>query len=216
MIKALIFDFDGLIIDTEDVWYKAYSNILNRDYSFDLKVENFARFVGSGGNKFWDYLSKEIEDLRESELKLQSRTHFDDLIINYGAREGVEDYLREAKASNMKIALASSSSYEWVTTHLKRLDLIHYFDDIVTSDDVEETKPSPELFFKSIHNLDVDPKNILVFEDSLNGLIASKSAQLKTVIVTNNVTKHLQFNNHDLKIKSMDDMTLRDVLVTLK
>lgn len=131
------------------------------------------------------------------------------------AREGVEDYLEEARTSGYKIALASSSSKEWVTNYLRTLELLHYFDHIITSDDVVQVKPAPDLYLKAIEALKINAAEAIAFEDSLNGLQAAQAAGVKCVIVPNPVTEGLDFKNHHARITSMAEKSLSEVVSLL-
>lgn len=216
MVKAVIFDFDGLILDTETAWYDSFKEVLQSQFQFELPLEEFAKCVGSSDSVLYDYLEKEIgnhldaDDLRERTSELHTL-----YISEAEAREGVVDYLNEAKKTGLKIALATSSTRNWATTHLTKLQLISYFDHLITADDVEHVKPAPDLFLKALEVLEVEPHEAVVFEDSLNGLIAAREANISTVIVPNPVTESLPFDNYHLKLTSMTEMSLQEVIASL-
>ncbi|AVR00206.1 HAD family hydrolase [Oceanobacillus iheyensis] len=217
MIKAVIFDFDGLILDTETAWYDTYKQILKETYEFDLPLSEFVKGVGGEDTALFHYINEELK----GEFQLEGFQEKVDAIHaerikEAKAREGVEDYLQAASEAGYQIALASSSKREWVTTHLTNLGLISYFDHFVTSDDVENIKPAPDLFLKAIEELAVKPEEAIVFEDSLNGLIAARKANLKTIIVPNPVTEHLPFEDHHLKIGSMKEMSLTEIIKSVE
>lgn len=215
MIKAIIFDFDGLIIDTETAWYDAYKEVLKEEFQFDLPIERFAKCVGSHDTILFSYLETAIgqkvdaDDLREKTGKLHSKT-----IEKTAAREGVIDYLKEAKKLGLKISLATSSKRSWAVTHLTNLGLLSYFDHLVTQDDVEHVKPAPDLFLKALEVLNVEPHETFIFEDSLNGLIAAQKANISTVIVPNPVTEFLPFENYHMRLTSMADSSLSDIVAS--
>lgn len=216
MIKAVIFDFDGLILDTETAWFESYREVLKEDHQFDLKIEDFVQCVGSDDAVLFDYLSEnlsspfQVEDIRERAKYLHTLK-----IKEAEALDGVEQCLIDAKQAGLQIALATSSTREWVVNHLTNLNFLSYFDHLITQDDVERIKPSPDLFLRAIEVLNIKPTEGLVFEDSLNGLIAAQKAQLKTVIIPNPVTEALPFEDFHLKLSSMAEMNLSDILRTL-
>ncbi|MUV37208.1 uncharacterized protein JNUCC1_01014 [Lentibacillus sp. JNUCC-1] len=215
MIKALIFDFDGLILDTETAWYESYKETLEELYGYNLQIEDFVKCVGSNGEVFWDFLQTELGDSYDYHMIKDKAGKLHTLKIkNYKERDGVKDFLEDAFKKNLKIALATSSSKRWATTHLTNLKLISYFDILITKDDVKDVKPSPDLFNKAIKELNIRPSEAIVFEDSLNGLIAAQKADLKTIIVPNPITKSLPFKDYHLKLNSMKDMTLKEVIST--
>lgn len=127
----------------------------------------------------------------------------------------MEAYLADAHEAGLTIALATSSTKKWVTTHLTKLDLISYFDYLITQDMVEHVKPAPDLFLKTLEVLDIEPDEAIIFEDSLNGLIAALEAKVPTVIIPNPVTESLPFENFHLKLNSMADMTLQEIIGSL-
>jgi putative hydrolase of the HAD superfamily len=218
MIKAVIFDFDGLILDTETVWYDTYKAVLKEQHQFDLPLEEFVKCVGANDAVLFSYLEQEIGNhidlvnIRESAGELHAQ-----YIKETKSREGVAEYLEAARESELTIALTTSSTLDWVTTHLTNLNLISYFDYLITQEDVERVKPAPDLFLKTIEVLGIEPPHeAVVFEDSLNGLIAAQKAKLPTVIIPNPVTESSPFENYHLKLTSMADMSLHEVLATLK
>lgn len=216
MIKAVIFDFDGLILDTETAWYESYRKTLLRNYKFDLPLREFVKCVGADDTYLFNYLRQELGDSFESN---KTREHASILhaekVKTAEAREGVEQYLEDASKAGLKIALATSSKREWAVTHLTNLNLIHYFDHIISQDDVKQIKPAPDLFLKALEKLHMNANEALVFEDSLNGLIAAQKSQLKTIIIPNPVTEGLAFEKYHLKLTSMKEMSLQEIIDTI-
>lgn len=125
------------------------------------------------------------------------------------------EYLRDAKDAGLGVALATSSDTSWATSHLKHLNLLSYFDYVVTKDMVDRVKPAPDLFLKALEKLELESHEAIVFEDSLNGLIAAQEINIPTVIVPNPVTASLPFENYHLKLNSMMDMPLQEVIHSL-
>ncbi|WP_230199518.1 HAD-IA family hydrolase [Bacillus testis] len=99
---------------------------------------------------------------------------------------------------------------------MKKLGIKDYFDFIVSRDDVEHVKPAPDLYNKSLEILGVSPDEAIIFEDSLNGLIAARAAGIACVIVPNPVTRALPFDGHFLKLDSMAAMPLAEVVKRLE
>ncbi|WP_423410719.1 HAD family hydrolase [Heyndrickxia sp. MSNUG] len=211
-MKAIIFDFDGLIIDTETAWYEAFKESLNF-YQAELPLEEFAKCIGTDDTVLYEYFRKQLgESCNTEEIKSRAYKIHKEKMAAVQAREGVKEYLQEAKRSGYKIALASSSSREWVTHFLGELSLLSYFEVIVTRDDVEKVKPAPDLYLKALNDLNIMAGEAIVFEDSLNGLNAAVAAGLKCVIVPNQVTETLNFEKHALRLKSMAEKSLVDVI----
>jgi len=212
VIKAIIFDFDGLIIDTESVWFEAYKEVLV-DYEIQLTLEKFSEVVGTHDDVLFSYIEENSSIPFEKEI-LESKVS--ELVqIKLGEpvlRESVEDYLIAAKQAGLKIGLASSSSRAWVEGFLKQMNIFNYFEVIRTKEDVLDIKPDPELYLKAIEALGIDATEAIAFEDSLNGLLAARKAGLHCVIVPNSVTANLVFEDYSLRLSSMAEKSLEDVI----
>ncbi|MFK9093047.1 HAD family hydrolase [Bacillus salipaludis] len=213
MIKGVIFDFDGLLVDTETVWYEAFKEVLLEKHSVELDLAGYSRCVGTGNDVLYPYIHEitgkpvDCEQL-ENDAYDKVRVKMNALIL----REGVKEYLEEAKQHNLIIGLASSSSREWVIGYLEQLDIIEYFHVINTKDDVTRVKPDPELYKKTLSDCSLLPTEVIAFEDSLNGLQAAKQAGIRCVIVPNNVTRNLEFIHHDYQLDSMKQETMSEVI----
>jgi HAD superfamily hydrolase (TIGR01509 family) len=216
-VKALIFDFDGLILDTEtpevDVWGEIYS-----DHGFELPFELWAQTIGGYGtsdfnpSEYLYQLSNNMVDV-ESERK-RYEVESAKRILAKPIRDGVVDYLTEARRLNIRLAVASSSKHQWVDTHLARLELIPFFDKIICSEDVApgRTKPNPDLFLKALNQLQVHANEAIVFEDSPNGVKAANRAGIFVVAVPNPLTSRLPIEGENLRLKSMADLPLSILL----
>ncbi|WP_139185074.1 HAD family phosphatase [Psychrobacillus sp. OK028] len=216
-MKGVIFDFDGLIVDTESTWYEAFKEVFWESHHISLDLIGYSHCIGTGNDVLYTYFREIAGDLVNCELIEEYATlRYEEKMGVPVLREGVKEYLDEAKQSNMKIALASSSSKQWVHTYLERLNIIDYFEVINTKDDVIKIKPDPELYHKTLMDLGLSPKETIVFEDSLNGLSAAKQAGIRCIIVPNNVTRNLKFENFDARIDSMAEITLSDLLKNLE
>ncbi|WP_339230347.1 HAD family hydrolase [Oceanobacillus sp. FSL K6-2867] len=216
MIKAVIFDFDGLILDTETAWFNAYKEVLKEQYQFELPLDVFVKCVGSSDTALYSFLEKKLGNhLDVNMLRKQTGELHTRLIKEAKAREGVEEYLEDARKKGLTIALATSSTNKWVTAHLNNLNLASYFDYFITQDMVEHIKPAPDLFLKTLEILKLKPHEAIVFEDSLNGLIAALEAKIPTVVIPNPVTASLPFENYHLKLTSMADMSLQEIIESL-
>lgn len=212
MIKAIIFDFDGLIIDTESVWYESYKETL-LSYQFELPLAEFGECIGSDETVLHTYFKKNLgESCNVDEIETRAFDIYKTKMSSPVARIGVLDYLQEASEMGYKIGLASSSSKEWVTKYLDELGLLNYFEVIVTRDDVQKVKPAPDLYLKASKDLNINSSEAIAFEDSLNGSIAAMSAGLNCVIVPNPVTELSAFENYALRLKSMSEKSLSEVI----
>ena len=213
MIKGVIFDFDGLLVDTESVWYEAFKEVLLEKHSVELDLAGYSQCIGTGNEVLYPYFHEITgKSIDCKQLENEAYDKFKDKMKMPILREGVKEYLDEAKQNNLIIGLASSSSREWVMRYLEQLDIIGYFHAINTKDDVTRIKPDPELYKKTLRDCNLLPTEAIAFEDSLNGLKAAKQAGIRCVIVPNNVTRNLEFINHDYQLDSMKQEAMSEVI----
>lgn len=214
-IKALIFDFDGLILDTETPEVLVWQNIY-KEHGFELPVEEWEKTVGGYGVSDFDaahHLSLLSQGrLDPVSLKARYRLEADAIIHANPILPGVMDLIREAQAEGLKIAIGSSSPHSWVDSHTQRLDIHHHFDHIVCQDDVPpgKTKPHPDIYLKALEKLNVEKNEAVVFEDSPNGVLASKRAGVFVVAVPNPLTMKMNVQG-DLTVSSLAGLTLQDL-----
>jgi len=221
MLKALIFDFDGLILDTETPEYLAWKNIY-QEHGFELPQEEWGKIVGGYGLSNFDaaeHLSHLSQGrLDSASLRDRHRSESGMLIHAQEVLPGVIDIIHEAKKLGLKLAIASSSSHSWVDAHATRLGILGYFDVVICSDEVGvgRTKPNPDLFLVALNQLEVEKNEAAVFEDSPNGVEAAKRAGLFVVAVPNTVTALLNLEGADLVVGSLADLRLSEILDRLK
>lgn len=216
MIKGIVFDFDGLILDTETIWYHSFREAFEQ-HQLDLPLQTFASFVGTHGAAFDEYLKKAAgTEEKQGAIKRMANDLHREKIREVEVRDGVRDYLTAAKELGLRIGLASSSNREWVEGFLRQLQLLPYFEVIKTADDVERVKPDPELYVKAVGALHLHPDEVLAFEDSAVGAKAAKAAGLHCVIVPNPVTMDLPFETYDWRMDSMAQHPLTHVLTMLE
>jgi HAD superfamily hydrolase (TIGR01509 family) len=216
-IRALIFDFDGLILDTETPDYQVWKNIY-REHGFELPDEEWGKIIGGLGLSNFDaaeHLSL-LSQGRLDSVSLRDRHRSENyaLIHTQPILPGVIDYIHDAKRLGLKLAIASSSPHSWVDTHAKRLGIFEYFDQIICADDVAvgRTKPNPDLFLLALNRLKVQKNEAIVFEDSPNGVKAAKSAGIFVVAVPNAVTSLLSIEGANLTLTSLSDLSLAGLL----
>lgn len=210
-IQALIFDFDGLIVDTEWPDYESWQQVYQR-HGCELAVETWGQIVGGTGASDFDpheYLEELCgKSLDREEIWISRRKQYLDKLSAQPILPGVMEYLDEAERRGLKLAIASSSPENWVRGHLARLGIYQRFDAIKTADDVRRTKPDPELYRTTIEALAVKPSEGIVFEDSPNGVKAAKAAGLFCVAVPNRLTSQLELDGADLRLASLADLPL--------
>lgn len=217
MIKGIIFDFDGLIIDTETIWFEAYKETIDELFQKELALDSYATCIGTGNDSLFSLFRQiPVKDVDCEAIEEMALSKYKDKMIKPTLRDGVKAYLQEAQQQDLRIGLASSSSRAWVVGYLDTLGIRSYFEVINTKDDVDFVKPHPQLYLKTLAELGLQPNEAIAFEDSLNGLRAAKQAGMYCVIVPNPVTAGLAFKHYDHKINSMGDACLKEVLVSIQ
>ncbi|ACT03522.1 HAD-IA family hydrolase [Paenibacillus sp. JDR-2] len=209
-VEAVIFDFDGLIRDTETYEFYSFQELL-MEYGVELPLELYSSRIGGHFNSFdpYEFLQQSIGKTLDRELlrKLR-REKYDKLIVNQKALPGVQNYLNEAKGLGINIGLASSAPRNWVVPNLEELGLTDYFSCIRTHEDAKNVKPAPDLYLQVLDYFGVKPINAVAFEDSPNGAKAAKAAGMYCIIVPNKLTRELFFEAYDLRLNSLEDMNL--------
>ena len=221
MIKALIFDIDGLILDTETPEFSVWQNIY-QEHGFELPNDEWGKIVGGDGLSDFDaakHLSLLAQGRLDSvSLRARHRSETHTLNQQQPILPGVLETIREAKRLGLKLSIASSSTHLWVDTHAKRLGIFDYFDAVICSDDVgaDRTKPFPDLYLMALERLKVRNDEAVVFEDSPNGVTAARLAGIFVVAVPNPVTSMLQFEGENLMLTSLSDLYLPRLLNKVK
>jgi putative hydrolase of the HAD superfamily len=214
-IRALLFDFDGLTIDTETPWYEAFAE-LYREHGHELALEQYARCIGTTFASFDPYeeLNKRGVDRSRSELQQMVNARYNSRMDQITLRPGVRAYLDDARTAGLRIAIVSSSHWAWIEPYLQRFDLLQYFNLFMTADKVEHVKPDPALYIGALAELQLNPEEAIAFEDSLNGLKAAKQAGIRCVVVPNAVTRAFPFETVGYAglLESMAEMPLSQLL----
>jgi HAD superfamily hydrolase (TIGR01509 family) len=217
MIQALLFDFDGLILDTEtpdiEVWKTIYA-----EHGLDYPLESWSQTVGGWGASTFDpgaalyKLAASAVDVEA--LKRRHRVESDALIEAEPVLPGVMDYLTAATPLGVRLAIASSSERAWVEPHLVRLGIADRFERIVCGDDVQpgRTKPHPDVFLQALRALQIQPHEAVVLEDSPNGVRAAHAAGIFVVAIPNPTTAQLPLDGANIILKSLADLPLAELL----
>jgi len=210
MIRALIFDFDGLILDTETALIDAYGDV-HRAHGVPFDKPLFARSVGHADYAFdpWrgfapgaDRSGLEAERLAFN----RARNHAQDIL------PGVALLIDEGSRAGLGIGLASNSSHAHVEGHLVRLGLLGRFAFIACREDVASPKPEPDLYQLVLSHFGIRGHEAIAFEDSHTGTLATRRAGLRVVAVPNASTGHHDFGNADLRVASLADCRLQGLL----
>ncbi len=215
MIKALVFDFDGLIIDTEMPDYESWQSVY-RSHGQSLPIEKWGLIVGGSSDTDFDphkYLESLIDqNLDPEEIWINRRKEYLESVSRQPVLPGVLDCLDAAKEMKLKIGLASSSPENWVHGHLNRLELFTRFDTIKSADDVLSTKPDPALFQAVLDDFEINANEAIVFEDSPNGVLAAQRAGIACVAIPNPLTRQLKFEKANIRLNSLAEMSLSEII----
>jgi len=211
---ALIFDFDGTMVDTEWPVFEMVRGVY-RDHGVDLVIADWVDKLGRADHRPWpeelaeaigrepdnDVVDKAIAAGRESRSTLP-------------LLPGVVELMEAADRTGVPMAVASSSPSSWVDAHLDRLGIASRFIVVTTRDHVVNTKPAPDLFVAAANALGVDPTDSVVVEDSRHGCRAAKLAGMTCVVVPNKITAHDLPADADLILDSLTDFPFATFALT--
>jgi HAD superfamily hydrolase (TIGR01509 family) len=212
-VKLIVFDFDGLILDTEVPVYDAWQEIYG-DHGVTLAFEKWAACIGTADafDPCVDLQEAIGRALDVAALEQRHRTRTDALIAAQAILPGVRDYVDEALRLGIRLGVASSSSRRWVHGHLERLGLLDRFEVIRCADDVPRVKPDPALYQAVLTATGVRADEALALEDSPNGVLAAKRAGLTCVAVPNPLTARLDLSHADHRLGSLAELSLASLL----
>jgi len=204
--KAVLFDFDGVLVDTEwaiyDAWHRTF-----QAHNHPLPLEIYTRCIGSDFHTWspkthLEELTGRSFDWHELDLKRQEEIVRD--LAGEGPMPGAVALLESLIARGIPRAVVSSSSHHWVDGWLDRLGMMHLFDTVVCRGDAPRIKPAPDLFLEGARRLGFAPEECLVIEDSLNGVKAARAAGCPVWAVPNRVTACLDFSLANAVLPSLE------------
>ena len=214
MIKALIFDFDGIIVDSESPELLAWQEVFAA-HGRDIDLNVWADLVGRPSNHFdlYGYFQEHINPAADiAALRKDRRARVIALTERQPVLPGVHDYLRGARDLGLKIGMASSSSANHVRGHLQRLELLDYFHTTKCFEDTEAHKPDPAPYRAVLDELGIAPHEAVAFEDSPNGVTSARAAGIFCVAVPNAVTCRLPLDHADYLLGSLAEEPLEQLL----
>ena len=213
-LRGLVFDFDGLICDTETSSYEIARDIY-AEHGVELTRERWQDRIGTHGRHWLADLETAIGPLSNFEALVERRrlAHHERLQAEQ-SRPGVDAFTRRAVEAGLTLAVASSSTAGWVTDHLERLGLLDRFAAISTSENGVPAKPDPEVYRVALAAIGVEPDEAVAFEDSPNGAAAAKAAGLLCVAIPNGMTRGLDLSVADVVVDSFLEVDL-DALALL-
>jgi HAD superfamily hydrolase (TIGR01509 family) len=209
-LGAIVFDFDGLIVDTEGAGFISWLEVYER-FGAELNLNDWSQATGYiggfdpavhlerllGRRLDWSQLIPERE-ARNWALTLQART-----------LPGIEPLFQAARERGLRIGVASNSGNGWVEDGLKRLGLRTLVDAVVTREMVLNPKPAPDVYLKTAQALGIEPNRAVALEDSEPGCRAAKQAGMKAVAIPNRFSERQDFKVADLIVRSAEDLDLK-------
>ena len=200
---------DGVIIDSEPIHYRIVKGFAN-DIGFDISFQDWQELIGNKQKIIWTRLkdkhglSQEVDDLvnehrRRYMIEIQTLTKEEPI-------EGVDRLIKDLYIKGIKVALASSSPRNHIEAILKKFNLTDYFHAVVCGEDVKDGKPSPDIFLYTAKIINTLPEECIVIEDSYNGVIAAKAANMKCIGFRN-----LNSGNQDLSKSNRIVSSLLDI-----
>lgn len=194
-LDGILFDFDGLILDTETTVFQAWSDKFG-EHGQQLHLEDWAEILGKSGEELGpieDFLKGFGDEKKQQEIYQEVSKKELALVEKKEPLPGAVELIKKAKDAGLKLGIVSSSDRKWVHSHLDRLGLLEFFDHTSCFDDVDEAKPDPALYHLGLSKMGSSPEEVIVLEDSPNGVLAAKRAGLYCIAVPNQITRQLPF-----------------------
>ncbi|KHD34844.1 beta-phosphoglucomutase [Clostridium acetobutylicum] len=214
--KIVIFDMDGVIVDTEPI-YRKLSDRLYESLGINLTKEDQYALAGSVSQDKWTLLKKQfnLKHPIEELMKMSSGIKYDYLANGENEIpliEGVDKLILSLKSRGIMMCVASSSRRKNIEIILKRVGLISYFEYIISGSDVERGKPHPEIFLRAASMFDENILNFTVIEDTNNGVRAAKSAKMKCVGFSNPNSGTQNISSADIIVDNFGDESISRII----
>jgi len=209
-LQAVIFDMDGVIIDSEPIHYKVNQELYKK-MEIEITEDEYNGFIGISNSDHWSYLKEKhslVEDI-EDLVARQNKGNIEHLkASDQEAIPGVVSLLEELKDKGVKIGLASSSSLEYIKAVTEKFAIKDYFLVMVSGENMDRGKPYPDIFLHAADKLNVDVANCVVIEDSKNGIKAARTAGMKCIGFINPNSGNQDMTLADTMVDSMEKITI--------
>jgi HAD superfamily hydrolase (TIGR01509 family) len=215
ILAALVFDFDGLIVDTENPGFISWEEVY-QEFGATLSIDDWRHATGYvGGFDPAIHLEQILgRRLDWSQLMPKREARNWELTLQAKVLPGIERLLLSARERRLRVGVASNSENGWVEGGLRRLGLRDYVDTVVSRDMVMNPKPAPDIYLKTVQTLQVEPSHAVALEDSEPGCRAAKRAGLKAVAIPNRFSERQDLTIADLIVRSATELSV-DRLATL-
>lgn len=218
MLEAVIFDMDGVIVDSEP-WHLEINLKLYEELGFKLTLEEYKQFIGKSNIDMWSLLKNKYS-LKQSIpelLKMQGEKNIQFLRKQKdGLIEGILPLLKTLKEKGIPAGLASSSSLEYIEAVLNKFKIREYFQVVVTGENMEKGKPAPDIFLYTAKLLGVKPEKCVVIEDSENGVKAAKAGGMRCIGFNNPNSGEQDLRGADWLIDSIKEIRFEDLIKLIK
>ncbi|PHM54471.1 phosphatase [Xenorhabdus sp. KK7.4] len=208
-MKAVIFDMDGVLINSEPLWKKSGMLVLNH-YGVPVTYDEMFNMTGIPVPGMVDRVCQlyNKNDLNKSEIVKDFFNKGIELILTEKPiMDGVVECLELLAQKNIKIGIASASPLSLLLNIVEQCDIAKYFDYISSADDMPYNKPHPMVYLNAAEKLNVSPKECIGIEDSKTGMIAVKAASMKCVVIPNSIEyDHSYWDVADWKIKTISEL----------
>jgi HAD superfamily hydrolase (TIGR01509 family) len=212
-LQALVFDFDGLIVDTEWPGFVSWAELYEK-FGQKLTLDDWRHATGYvGGFDPGLHLEKLLsQKLDWSALAPPREARNWELTLRQSVLPGIERLMSDARKRSIRIGVASNSGFGWVADGLERLGLRHFVEAIVTRDMVLNPKPAPDVYLKAVQTLEADPLYCVALEDSEPGSRAAKAAGLRVVTIPNQFSERQDLSIADLIVPSAEDLSIERLM----
>lgn len=210
-LRAVLFDFDGILVDTEWAIYQAWCRCFE-EQGCELPLSIYTRCIGSdfatwSPKTYLEELTGKIFDWDQLDRDRQKEIVHE--LSDEGVMDGVQEIIEVLLARDIPIGVVSSSSHHWVDGWLDQLEIRQYFTHVVCRGDAPRIKPAPDLWLEAARRFDLSPASCLAIEDSHNGLISAQEAGMPVWVVPNRVTSVLDFSSAQERFTSLSGIAER-------
>ena len=209
-MKAVIFDMDGVIIDSEPIHFEVDMQTM-KDFDCSISKEELNKYVGTTNEYMWTdiknkyKLDKSVEEIINYRSEMVKRKVIESDLIPI---EGIVDLLKELKEKNIPATIASSSPRDFIEVVVSKFQLEDYFSCILSGEEVENGKPAPDIYVETAKKLGISPEECIVIEDSKNGVLAAKKAGMKCIGFKNINSGDQDLSEADCIVSSILDVNI--------
>jgi len=215
-VSALVFDFDGTILDTETPVYESWAETYRMAGVEPVSLDRWLQDIGKADGFGLDIRAELCEqlgvDALAAQLEERRKSMCDEMVRAQPIRDGVLAWIEAASSLDVPLAVASSSPTSWVASHLERIGLADRFAALSCADPGIAGKPDPTVYLTACAKLDADPTTALAIEDSTHGVSAAIAAGMRCIAAPGPITKSMEFGHATIHVGSLSDLDAHDWL----